>query len=487
MNWPGIGDPYYTAQAGVRGDYYGVVYVPDFYGNGMQDDPFVFDQAVFYSYAQQITTMSIDLTTSIDDNYVVNVEAIINPLANYAAGLKAHIVVVEKITVDNVGINGETEFHQVMMAMIPDATGTTLGALSSGVPVTISGSYDMNQTFMEQPNDLAVVVFVQNALDKSIIQSETQDIVGSFPAFNVTFNVTDSDGNAVGGAEIFVESIGFKTTDPDGQAAYIGVVPGSYSYNVSKAGLEPGQGSFDVTDQDITINAVLNIPDYYFYEDFEIEPTGWTKIYSGSNSVYWDNGMMVLANLASPTNLMLISPQIDLSLGETLSVEVGCLPGTTTPPNCFVGTVSDPGNPDSFSLLEVFTPPMSGFEFFSLELTSYPIVDSYLAFKYDDGGLYWGKIYIETVKIADIYTGLEEMIVSNQISIYPNPAKEMVNINSATDIKSIKVYNYSGELIKNEAVSGNFWRINTSNYNSGIYLLMVEKEHETITQRFVVE
>ena len=68
MDWPGSGDPYYTEQCGVRGNYYGVSFVPDFYGNGVQDDPFVFDQAVFESYTEQITAMTIDLTTSIDEN-----------------------------------------------------------------------------------------------------------------------------------------------------------------------------------------------------------------------------------------------------------------------------------------------------------------------------------------------------------------------------------------------------------------------------------
>ena len=110
MDWPGSGDPYYTEQCGVRGNYYGVSFVPDFYGNGVQDDPFVFDQAVFESYAEQITAMTIDLTTSIDENYVVNVDATINPVANYAAGLKAHIVIVERVTVANAEQTGKRNF-----------------------------------------------------------------------------------------------------------------------------------------------------------------------------------------------------------------------------------------------------------------------------------------------------------------------------------------------------------------------------------------
>ena len=183
-----------------------------------------------------------------------------------------------------------------MMVMIPDAVGTTLGALSSGVPVTLNGSYDMSQTFMEQPNDLAVVVFVQDDTDKSIIQSETVDVGGSFATFNVTFNVTDSDGNAVDGAEIFLEGNGTKTTNPEGQAVYNGVFPGTYNYNISKAGLEPASGSLEVIDQDVTVNVVMNIPNYYYYEDFGVEPTDWTMIFSRLEFVYWYDGQMILFN-----------------------------------------------------------------------------------------------------------------------------------------------------------------------------------------------
>jgi hypothetical protein len=484
MDWPGSGDPYYTEQCGVRGNYYGVSFVPDFYGNGVQDDPFVFDQAVFESYTEQITAMTIDLTTSIDENYVVNVDATINPVGNYTAGLKAHIVIVERVTVANATTNGEMEFHNVMMVMIPDAVGTTLGALSSGVPVTLNGSYDMSQTFMEQPNDLAVVVFVQDDTDKSIIQSETVDVGGSFATFNVTFNVEDSDGNAVDGAEIFLEGNGSNTTNPEGQAVYNGVFPGSYNYDVSKTGLEPATGSFDVIDQDVTVNVVMNIPNYYYYEDFGVEPTDWTMIFQGWNSVYWYDGVMILFNQGSPGDVMLISPQIDLSLGETLYIEVGNNYGDPSP-QLLVGTVPDPADPGSFTLLETLTPPVNGYEDMPVDLTNYTGTDSYLAFKYQ--GPDFGYFYIETVKITGIGTGVEKQFEATPISVYPNPAKNIVNINSAAEIKSIKVYNYSGQLIKNEPVSGKSCQIITSNYNSGIYLFMIETENEMITQRVFVE
>jgi len=178
MNWPGAGDPYYTAEGGVRRDYYGVASVPDLYVNSDQISPAgSLTQAIFDQYAAEETALEIDITeASIDDDNIVTVSTDLTSIVGYAEGLTAHIVVVEKLTTGNVGTNGEEEFHYVMMKMLPDASGTTLDALTSGVPVTLTESSDMDDTNMEEPDDLAVIVFVQDDIDKSVVQSEMLDV-----------------------------------------------------------------------------------------------------------------------------------------------------------------------------------------------------------------------------------------------------------------------------------------------------------------------
>ncbi len=53
--------------------------------------------------------------------------------------------------------------------MLPDSSGTILEALSVGNTVTITESYNMNETFMEKPTDLTVIVFFQDDTDKNIL------------------------------------------------------------------------------------------------------------------------------------------------------------------------------------------------------------------------------------------------------------------------------------------------------------------------------
>ena len=356
MDWPGSGDPYYTEEGGVRKDYYGVSWVPDLYINSDQFDPYDLTQEVFDTYASALTGLEISINeAAIDEDHIISISADLTPVANYSAGLTAHIVVIEKLTVGNIGSNGETEWHNVMMKMLPDASGTTLDALTIGQPVTLTESFDMDQTFMETPNDLAVVVFVQDDSDKSIIQSEVIDVDGTFAAYNVTYSVEDTDGDPVEGAEIQMEGNGIKTTDENGQAVYDGVFPGTYTYDVEAAGFFPGSGSVDVIDQDVFETVVLETPQFYWFEMFDTEiPADWTTHVSGWDALYWYGGKVIFFRQSGTNNpIMLITPLIDISPAEMLNFDMGEANGTA--PAVF-GTVTDPSDPSTFTALQTYYP-----------------------------------------------------------------------------------------------------------------------------------
>mgnify|MGYP006211138617 CR=1 FL=1 len=83
-----------------------------------------------------------------------------------------HVVaVIEKTTTGNIGSNGETSFKHVMMKMVPDASGTIINT-TAGTPITGQISAIISSgTFIEDLNDLEVIVFIQNATTKEIMQS----------------------------------------------------------------------------------------------------------------------------------------------------------------------------------------------------------------------------------------------------------------------------------------------------------------------------
>ncbi len=177
MNWPWIGDPYYTEEGGSRKDYYDIAFVPDLFINSNNLYPADLSQEIYDSYLGAASNMMIQIDASVGIDYQLNVTTEIDVTEDLDSGLKAHIVVVEGTTVFNASINGETTFHSVMMKMLPDAAGTPLPALTPGNTETITAAWDMSLTFVEEPSDLRVVVFVQDDNDKSVIQSEEVEVL----------------------------------------------------------------------------------------------------------------------------------------------------------------------------------------------------------------------------------------------------------------------------------------------------------------------
>lgn len=402
MSWPDPGDPYYTAEGGVRKVYYGVGGVPALFINseqlGLVSD---MTQEIFDSYAELMTDITIEISANINADNEVSVSVDIESFGSYNAGLKLHTVVVEKVTTENVGSNGEVEFHNVMMKMLPDENGTSIPALTSGYTGNYSFNYDMDETFMEQANDLAVIVFIQDDTDKSVIQSETADVTGDFDEYTLTFNIQDSNGNTVDGAEVFLDSYGTHFSNTNGEAIYEGVLPGTYSYEIKNSGLSPVTGSVDIIDSDVSVDIIMEIPDYCFYEDFEYEiPETWTTVVTSPDYLYYAEGHVNFFCQSSDGNeIMLISPEFDLSEAVTLNYEAGessPYPGSEGPV-LHLGTVTSPDTPESFTLLTSVIPG-SEMEEYSFDMTTYSGTDMYLAFSFE--GLSSEFYSLDNVKIS---------------------------------------------------------------------------------------
>ena len=167
MNWPGNGDPYYTAEGGTRRDYYGVNAVPQCFLDGEDQGYAAVQQTVFDQHAERTAFVDIRGSFVVEGN-TINIKADIIPFID--ADARVFVSVNEKETHNNVGGNGETSFHHVFMKMLPDAHGTTVNLVTCE-PQHFEFTQDMSGTHVEEMSDLEVSIWVQNYDSKEMFNS----------------------------------------------------------------------------------------------------------------------------------------------------------------------------------------------------------------------------------------------------------------------------------------------------------------------------
>jgi len=88
--------------------------------------------------------------------------------------------------------------------------------------------------------------------------------------------------------------------------------------------------------------------------------------------------------------------------------------------------------------------------------------------------------------VVDVVVGIED-VLANSTQLFPNPATDVVNINSAFNIESVTVYNFAGQAVVSETVNNTTYRVNTSDFQAGVYLFQIETNEGRITKRIVIE
>ncbi len=73
------------------------------------------------------------------------------------------------------------------------------------------------------------------------------------------------------------------------------------------------------------------------------------------------------------------------------------------------------------------------------------------------------------------------------LSIYPNPANGIVNINSQTDIDRVMIFNCTGQIVYDEVSNNKFMTINTESFKQGLYIIRVETSNGLKTEKLTIK
>ncbi len=151
----------------------------------------------------------------------------------------------------------------------------------------------------------------------------------SAQVYSVTFNVTDNSENPISAATITLQGHGTNTTNASGIAVFEEVDPGTYSYQVMATGFVTASEMVEVTNADVTVNVQMQLPGYYYLEDFSEYPAygipeDWTKIVTHNDMIYCANEVAILFRQSSAMNpIILVSPLIDLEPAGELMFDYG--------------------------------------------------------------------------------------------------------------------------------------------------------------------
>ena len=181
-----------------------------FHPNEINDDQ-GYQQANFDTFQSVPSPLEITVSHTVEAQ-TINVDVELEAFDAVAGDrLRLFIAVIENVTYENVGSNGQTEFHRVFKKFIPDAGGIPLEPLARGEQLSIRREYTFQGAYtdatgirnmvrhdrehtVEEFSDLSVVVFVQDVTSWEVFQSAWDAPSDPEPAGAVEGNVLMPDG-----------------------------------------------------------------------------------------------------------------------------------------------------------------------------------------------------------------------------------------------------------------------------------------------------
>jgi hypothetical protein len=92
------------------------------------------------------------------------------------------------------------------------------------------------------------------------------------------------------------------------------------------------------------------------------------------------------------------------------------------------------------------------------------------------------------IQLVSPCTALNENSFSTDFNLYPNPTSDDVNLKFADNsIKTIEIYNALGKKIYTAAINTTEFKINTSNYSKGIYIINIFNKSTNFSKKLIIE
>lgn len=124
-----------------------------------------------------------------------------------------------------------------------------------------------------------------------------------------------------------------------------------------------------------------------------------------------------------------------------------------------------------------------GVNMFTRGITDYNN-ELYIGGKFNTQG---GSNFNYMAKACDV-TGFNDLIENSPPTVSPNPAKDILNINSKDiQYEEISIYNLLGKVVYSDKIKSNSLQVSVSNWQGGIYFIYLKSDKSFSTLKFIKE
>lgn len=283
MNTPGKGDPYYTAECGIRALYYDTAapsrLIVD--GNYYNDLPFYYSTNMLVNESNQPSFIKME-SDFIQQGKKFNANLSITPYKTFTGNNKLFVAIAEKVThwnyISGDNGNGENEFYYVMKKFMSDVNGNAI-TLTKDQTVKVDlmfefiGEYKRpfdatspinpeKEHSVENINNLMLVYWIQDYDTKEVLQSgKVDNSTLAITAYETDENNVKVFPNPSDGNFNVVSAIAFtqiKLCNMLGQEVFSTNTTGK-EYNMQNLNLSPGLYILQLKTDRGYINKKINI------------------------------------------------------------------------------------------------------------------------------------------------------------------------------------------------------------------------------------
>jgi len=325
--------------------------------------------------------------------------------------------------------------------------------------------------------------FYQTVEDEVMVDDDITVEVTMYPEeYTVTFDIIDDEGNPLDDAVVTLDDI---TNDP-GDYVFDGITYGTYDYKVEKTGYGTVEDEVNV-EGDITVEVILHPAITVTFDIKDEDGNEITEAVVTFDDITNDPGDYVFENIRPGTYDYKVEKEWyhtiedEVTIEDDITVEVILNPVTFEVEFVIEDTQNNPIENATITLGDI-TNPAGDYTFDETPAGNYD-------YKVEKAG------YHDATGNIDVYDNItlnitmaedENYVVSHEdveLTIFPNPARDMFTVESNNIIKQIRLIGVNGQVVFNNDVNSLRYEINISNLQPGVYFMQIHTAESVITQR----